>query len=774
MSGDVQIVAQRFALPTSGGATSDFTIPALGFTPKAVEIIAVNATTNAVIATSFAFSHGYADASNQGVSGSSALDNPSGNSETSRCYSESLVIRLLDPGTTTVDGAFSFNSFIANGVRLNNSNFPSAANFALMTFFGGSDLSVAVRNVLLTGSSPSISSLGFDPNFALFAGIETAAAAETQQDDAQISHGCAVGPTVVQRSLNMLFRNASFNASASGELSSSYVSSVPGTATQGAPEYGIASFDTGGLTFNRPVFGVDMRCTVLVADTDTCGVAVGSFNPPTFDDTIASTGDLGFEPGFVGMGISRLREVDEYNSNVNSNMNYLSRFDGTREFTIGVCGEDNARPDDNRSWCDAKAFSAVDEDDAVFFDGSFEDFRGSPNNDARIDFATTSGTQRRAYFWAVEVGSAPPAGATLVVQDASHAHSADNIQLFHRATLAVNDSLHAHSADALLLFQRHTLAVNGTDHAHQADTPSLSQGYVLTVADTMHGHDSESPVLIQAGVLVVNDSLHDHSAANVGLFQRSTLTVNDTLHGHAAESPALTVAATLAVDDALHGHAADQMTLSVSINLVVADASHGHAAESPVLTQANILVVDGASHTHLADNLNLNTALNLVVQGAAHTHLTDSPTLTQANTLSVDDASHAHAADLFALLQADVDSAVQAAVQTAVQTAVATALTDDRKRMTAIMDHDASKGREALARELAFSDIDVEQAVKLLEAAPKADAKVTKIGDFEQRLNAEGNPEVGPDDEEVEDEDEQEMATTVSRIASIGRRGKQQ
>lgn len=455
MSGDVQVVTQRFALPTSGGATTDFTIPALGWTPKAVEIIAVNATANATIAANFAISHGYADASNQGVCGSSALDNPSGNSEASRCYSESRVIRLLDPGTDTVDGAFSIDSLIANGVRLGNDNFPSAANFALITFFGGADLSVAVRNVLLTGSSPSISSLGFDPNFALFAGIETASSAETVEDDAQISHGVAAGPTLSQRSLNTLFRNASFNASASAELTSDYVSSVPGTATQGSPEYGVNSFGTGELIFDRPVFGGDMRCVALVADTDTCGVFVGTFNPPT-TNIIASTGDLGFEPGFVGMGISRLREVDEYNSNVNSNLNYLSRFDGSREFTIGICGEDNARPDDNRSWCDAKAFSAVDEDDAVFFDGSFEDFRGSPDNDARINFATTSGTQRRAYYWAIEAGTAPAGSETGVITEAAESDSVFGGVVASGATMqegAESADSSAAAAGAFSLFQ---------------------------------------------------------------------------------------------------------------------------------------------------------------------------------------------------------------------------------------------------------------------------------------------------------------------------------
>lgn len=119
------------------------------------------------------------------------------------------------------------------------------------------------------------------------------------------------------------------------------------------------------------------------------------------------------------------------------------------------------------------------------------------------------------------------------------------------------------------------------------------------------------------------------------------------------------------------------------------------------------------------------------------------------------------------LTQADVDSAVQAAVQTA----VANALNEERERMAAIMDHDAAKGRETLARKLASTpSLSAEDAIGILEASPKETTQIAQVSDFEQRLTAEGNPEVGSDPEP--ENEEQAHASTVARLVSYSKRGK--
>lgn len=55
--------------------------------------------------------------------------------------------------------------------------------------------------------------------------------------------------------------------------------------------------------------------------------------------------------------------------------------------------------------------------------------------------------------------------------------------------------------------------------------------------------------------------------------------------------------------------------------------------------------------------------------------------------------------------------------------AIAEALAADRTRAAAILDHEAAKGRRKLARKLAFSGMAVDEAVAILEAAPKAAKK---------------------------------------------------
>lgn len=148
------------------------------------------------------------------------------------------------------------------------------------------------------------------------------------------------------------------------------------------------------------------------------------------------------------------------------------------------------------------------------------------------------------------------------------------------------------------------LVISDALHAHTADNLTLTQQHVLTVADASHAHLADNLTLTQTHVLAIADALHAHAVDNVVLSVEGTLAVADALHAHSADNLALTQAHALAVADALHAHAADNLTLTVGgTTLEIADALHAHAADSLALTQLHILVVSDALHAHLADTL---------------------------------------------------------------------------------------------------------------------------------------------------------------------------
>jgi hypothetical protein len=244
------------------------------------------------------------------------------------------------------------------------------------------------------------------------------------------------------------------------------------------------------------------------------------------------------------------------------------------------------------------------------------------------------------------VPSAVGGATNLVIQDAAHAHAADNITLTSATALAISDASHSHAADNIGLTTSTALAVADSSHAHAADNISLTVAAALVVADASHAHTADNITLTSATALAPADALHGHAADNltldvsgaanlviqdaahaqvadsVTLTSDSLLVVADSLHAHAADNVSLSTSWLLTIADALHSHAADQVTLSAGPTLEVSDGAHGHSAEQIILTSASQLAIADARHTHAAENVVLGVAgvTNLEVQDGMHAH----------------------------------------------------------------------------------------------------------------------------------------------------------
>lgn len=166
---------------------------------------------------------------------------------------------------------------------------------------------------------------------------------------------------------------------------------------------------------------------------------------------------------------------------------------------------------------------------------------------------------------------------------------------------------------AYWLMYKHSPAVGGdtelvvadATHDHTAENIALTQAQVLVVADSEHAHASEEVALTQAQLLAVSDATHAHTADNLDLTQAQLLEVQEAAHAHAVDNLDLVQAQLLAVADAAHAHTVENVDLSTSILLTVQDASHAHTAENLDLIQAAVLEVQEAAHAHAAQTVSL-------------------------------------------------------------------------------------------------------------------------------------------------------------------------
>jgi hypothetical protein len=134
--------------------------------------------------------------------------------------------------------------------------------------------------------------------------------------------------------------------------------------------------------------------------------------------------------------------------------------------------------------------------------------------------ATVGGTD----YWTTYTLALKPVGGevySVVIQEASHTHSADNLDLINHVVLVVSESIHTHSADNLvLLFSAGTITVADATSSHTADnlTVLMSAG-TITVSDATSAHAVENLVLVFHAVYVpvIPDVLHAHSADSMAL-----------------------------------------------------------------------------------------------------------------------------------------------------------------------------------------------------------------------------------------------------------------
>lgn len=244
-------------------------------------------------------------------------------------------------------------------------------------------------------------------------------------------------------------------------------------------------------------------------------------------------------------------------------------------------------------------------------------------------------------------GDTAPAGPTLVVANASHAHSAPNVDAavptstptlgysggyggmfagygsalglaVQDTTLVVNNTTHSHTANGVTVTQVHTLAISNASHAHTAESPAITQTHALAVANAIHGHTADSPAMTQTYILAAQNALHSLTSDNIAL-----------VTGYVA-----------AAQDATHSLTSDQIALSQAQTLVVNDTSHALSSDNLVIVEAKTLIVSDSSHDHSVDSIDIIQDHKIVIANNSHSVTSDSPVIIQSNLLALGNATH--------------------------------------------------------------------------------------------------------------------------------------
>jgi hypothetical protein len=180
----VSIRIARAAAITSGGPTQDFVVGGWGMAAvdiKAAILIVTNATADGVRADGASMSIAFVDAAgstflmtNNSADGSTTTNCGRRTSITDCiCMLDTTVGVLTPPATPAVDARAQWNSFIQNGIRINWSDFPTAAVLVTCIFFAGTDVSAKVGQFgspLLLDGTTTVSGLAFAPELVFSIG----------------------------------------------------------------------------------------------------------------------------------------------------------------------------------------------------------------------------------------------------------------------------------------------------------------------------------------------------------------------------------------------------------------------------------------------------------------------------------------------------------------------------------------------------------------------------------------------------------------------------
>ena len=401
---DVRIAVTRVAAPTSTG-TQDITISGFG-TCKAAFFILTWGVTDDTVAAHAQWAFGATDGTRQWANSSQSTDGVGFTINHTRGLTDKCI--FIHNTTGGIDGEAGFSAFITDGIRIDWTDAPAAAELLTVVLFGGDDLSVRadVINLGAVTTAQTYGDMGFEADLLICSGPNQL------MDDVmvQVCHGFlgfvkndgAGG--ITQRCMAWYEQNFLTDATPNSiMMEDKFGAEITAAGVQ--HEYTASNFGAAGFDFTSNASAVSDRFGFLAlglpADVD-CWV--GTHNSPTGTGDNSSTAP-GFTPQFVMLGLNANAAVDTQESDADAGVLGVSTFDDTRAYCNAIALQDAAATTNTASQSDDKAINLMDDAQNEDWLGTFSSFGATGWT---INFSATDATARKWIGFAVEEAAVAP------------------------------------------------------------------------------------------------------------------------------------------------------------------------------------------------------------------------------------------------------------------------------------------------------------------------------------------------------------------------------
>jgi hypothetical protein len=470
----LEVKTQVFDVPTSAGAL-DWNISGWTETPKAAKIIIVATDGTDSFDNDSEICIGFTDGTNEVAFNAYSIDG--GGTSVGERLATSSACALIGIETGDITGAFSQWNAGVMELTWAGASIANTRHKAIVTFFAGDDVDAAV---IVASAGDHVESLSFTSKliFSVTHGNTIPGGSAVHI----LTHGvCTNGSNGLEQNFISNFWSPGVGTSSgSCFLETAHVSG------QAAPdidwETAISSIDSVGFNLDG-------------SDTDDIGFLCIGFSDDVDSGyaTIPTSGSInnttpGFEPQIVGVLLANTTSVDT-KQNTGDILMGVGEYDGTRENSISVVGEDEVTTMNHTSVHSSEVVHTEDPDQNDIIDSSSISFDSSGFD---ITFTTHPGTATYYIWWAIEAGAAGPQSGT-VAESASISEAQTAVQ--ERS----DSNSESASADDAPATQAEFNSV-GSESASADDTPSSIKVHAASIDESASADDAPT---VQA---VLNDS----------------------------------------------------------------------------------------------------------------------------------------------------------------------------------------------------------------------------------------------------------------------------
>jgi len=407
----VQIEIVRVASDTGGGNQDITTTKLRGQIPKAAMFVLTYAITDGTVANHAVFSVGAATAVAEQWVVSVMSENNVGTTESRRRGATDECVMILNPaGAGAIDGEAAFVAFIADGVRINWGNAPSAAFLLEVTLIAGRSVTAKASKFTLgnVNIAVDVNTVGFEPD-VLFTACHGTRIDDASRTDWMLSHGVVLNKASI---VQLSYAQQSYQAAAASRLTSRITD-----------DYGIMQVWDGVFNWGGEFSAFDAQgftCTSRIGDSndDVAFLALAFDNVVDFSaaiiDSPTGNGDQtvtnpAFLPQYVHVGLTQMPAIDTLYTDGYAGAIGISMFDEDDEYSQATADEDAQGTTDTQSLSDNTAVNLPQDDGTAGWVASFVEF----NAEGWIwNFTTSLGTAVKWWYLAIEKARSPRYGFT--------------------------------------------------------------------------------------------------------------------------------------------------------------------------------------------------------------------------------------------------------------------------------------------------------------------------------------------------------------------------